>query len=794
MHSSTQTLAVEKPGTPIALIDATVAAIDTLESPAVLNTAGGDMEWSVPAKPARNTSMPNPARYVVVTEDAALAEQITQASISCMALCDTWPANPAASPIYKDPLPQALLDATSRCSILLLQEANATPYQAQRTANIKDALLYQGARWVRTFTVPPGKNGPTELSQLIQTEVGQKVLIDHLKAALSEPTEGMTPFKQFVYRMSSKGKPLHYTIPDYPPNPDGIKCVIEKQVEDTDSDGHIKIVDKPIASTCIWVERVIHRLENDEVRYEMGYMRLCDRHVGYLTGGAELLNLRDRDNIYARHGASIQSRELPYLEEFLHACQVHGHVKHALGSLRRGWIETAQGWHFLMTGGVITTAGHFDAHHPNAPLLPISAGGVETAAGIGTKGNAQTWARSMLDQVLTQPLPALFCGAVVGGVLRQFCPDSENFILHLYGQSSGGKTTVLKAAASILGDPGNLVEAWRATDNGLESKLATRNDLAMFLDECSQQSNPEVLENSVYLIGNGAPKSRAKKDGSARDTPKFRLVALSTGEETLVRGEKKGGQEVRALEIAADVGGALWGEATGPDMERLSRTLVAHHGWGLEPLVQDILARIQGNPDYFHQAMAAMTEGYRRSQSDDAPVTVMRRCKHFALATLGYWLLLGVVLDIAGESNAEQVREQHLQQLRAFVANHLLRLSTDQYNVSETDTLLAAVAEALGVHGNKIQRKDGEPLKGETWGYELDHAVAIYPGRFRDLVHPYDKNRVLDALTKIGAVAKRKSVRLKDKTSLYLHVIDRTQLDRHLDSTPINPAPAKPGH
>lgn len=54
---------------------------------------------------------------------------------------------------------------------------------------------------------------------------------------------------------------------------------------------------------------------------------------------------------------------------------------------------------------------------------------------------------------------------------------------HLYNDSSSGKTTALKAAAGLWGNPQRLIDMWRATDNGLEGRCVARNDMALFLDE-----------------------------------------------------------------------------------------------------------------------------------------------------------------------------------------------------------------------------------------------------------------------------------------------------------------------
>ena len=55
--------------------------------------------------------------------------------------------------------------------------------------------------------------------------------------------------------------------------------------------------------------------------------------------------------------------------------------------------------------------------------------------------------------------------------------------VHLRGGSSSGKTTALKAAASVWGDPDAMTMTWRATSNGIEAIAAAANSTLLVLDE-----------------------------------------------------------------------------------------------------------------------------------------------------------------------------------------------------------------------------------------------------------------------------------------------------------------------
>lgn len=129
---------------------------------------------------------------------------------------------------------------------------------------------------------------------------------------------------------------------------------------------------------------------------------------------------------------------------------------------------------------------------------------------------------------------------------------------HFYGETSTGKTTAVKLAASVWGGK-DYMRTWRATVNGLEGIAAIHNDTLLCLDEIGQ-IEPHLVGEGIYLIANGASKARANQMGRARDKNSWRLIFLSTGEKSLgqhmTEGGKRvrGGQEVRFLEIPAESG------------------------------------------------------------------------------------------------------------------------------------------------------------------------------------------------------------------------------------------------
>lgn len=81
---------------------------------------------------------------------------------------------------------------------------------------------------------------------------------------------------------------------------------------------------------------------------------------------------------------------------------------------------------------------------------------------------------------------------------------SESGGLHLVGESSTGKTTALKVAASVFGAP-DYLHRWRATMNGIEALAALHSDTLLILDELSQVDPKEAGEIAAPWVLNFFP-------------------------------------------------------------------------------------------------------------------------------------------------------------------------------------------------------------------------------------------------------------------------------------------------
>lgn len=126
------------------------------------------------------------------------------------------------------------------------------------------------------------------------------------------------------------------------------------------------------------------------------------------------------------------------------------------------------------------------------------------------------------------------------------------------GSSSIGKTSILRAAASVCGGP-DYLKSWRTTDNALEGTAAAHCDMMLPMDELAQ-IEPRAAGNSAYMLTNGEGKGRMNSDATMKRSIKWRTLFLSTGEISLADkieeggGKAMAGQTARVIDIPADAG------------------------------------------------------------------------------------------------------------------------------------------------------------------------------------------------------------------------------------------------
>jgi hypothetical protein len=167
------------------------------------------------------------------------------------------------------------------------------------------------------------------------------------------------------------------------------------------------------------------------------------------------------------------------------------------------------------------------------------------------QGSLTGWLDAMhalADEALTIPQAAVLAAFVPPLQRRLQIP---NFILDLHGDTSTGKSTALKLAASAYGrphDPDSLILQWMNTQVAVEQVASVCGELPIFLDD-AQHCPVELKRAVIYMIANGRGKGRGGRGGGISETATWHTVALSTSEEPLHEASPHEGARGRILPL-----------------------------------------------------------------------------------------------------------------------------------------------------------------------------------------------------------------------------------------------------
>jgi putative DNA primase/helicase len=181
--------------------------------------------------------------------------------------------------------------------------------------------------------------------------------------------------------------------------------------------------------------------------------------------------------------------------------------------------------------------------------------GVLFADEFRASGTLKQWIKNVASLCVDNPLLTTTVSAAFASALLEFL-NLEGGGLHLLGESTRGKTTLVRVAVSVWASA-EFLQNWSATLNALEGLAAASNGTVLALDEINQ-GDPGFIADAAYALANGQSKGRAHRTGDARPRMRWKMILLSTGESTLADAVAEGGKRIRAgqhvriLDIPAD--------------------------------------------------------------------------------------------------------------------------------------------------------------------------------------------------------------------------------------------------
>ena len=215
------------------------------------------------------------------------------------------------------------------------------------------------------------------------------------------------------------------------------------------------------------------------------------------------------------------------------------------------------GWH-LINGSLVFVhpAGSFGV--PANEVIHLEAG---TRSPYGQAGTLAEWQTGVGAMIAGHSRLVLLCSCAFAGPLL-YLAGHEGGGVHVFGDSSSGKTTAARVAGSVWGSGGTpgYVLSWNQTGNALEAILAERTDTVAVYDEIGV-GEAKAIASGLYQLTAGTGKNRLNRESRLCDPRTWRTVLISTGEVSVSSkiAEQQGGrafagQQVRALDIPADAG------------------------------------------------------------------------------------------------------------------------------------------------------------------------------------------------------------------------------------------------
>ncbi|NKN34102.1 DUF927 domain-containing protein [Marichromatium bheemlicum] len=208
--------------------------------------------------------------------------------------------------------------------------------------------------------------------------------------------------------------------------------------------------------------------------------------------------------------------------------------KRILSAKRLGWLEDPTGaLAFVMPDRVISGDGTRELVYQPDRYSP-------TVKTVHASGSLEQWCAEIARPAGEHP-PMLFalCAGLAPALLA-FAEGADSYVLHFWGTTSRGKTTLGQLAASPWGcaaDPADapslaFIRRWNLTGNGLEGLAEAHSDMPLVLDELGAATVGDVRP-LVYQLAGGQGKTAMNSSREMREPRSWRTIAISTGEMSL---------------------------------------------------------------------------------------------------------------------------------------------------------------------------------------------------------------------------------------------------------------------
>lgn len=276
-----------------------------------------------------------------------------------------------------------------------------------------------------------------------------------------------------------------------------------------------------------------------------------------------------------RAGLDINEVNKKELTKFLSDFVNHNgsRIRHQAVSSRMGWFGAGFLW------GRTWLADPTGMEQPRELVVAGGDGRAQLANALRSEGTFEDWCNGVAG-LSAYPLVLAGVYASVASALVSLV-NTQSCVFEWASSSGTGKTTSLAIAASVWGHPEELQSSWDGTKVSLEHNAAFMNAMPLFLDDTktvSGSKNSIDPEWAIYRVTSGEGRQRAAPGGVSRQTAKWSLNMLTTGEEPVYGSGQAGGARARLVSVQDPPYGLATKDAVSRTVGPLCAGILPNHG------------------------------------------------------------------------------------------------------------------------------------------------------------------------------------------------------------------------
>lgn len=202
-------------------------------------------------------------------------------------------------------------------------------------------------------------------------------------------------------------------------------------------------------------------------------------------------------------------------------------------------------------GSFVLPDQHYTTSTDSPPLVLTPPPGYDRIqSGWVTEGSWKAWC-DLVTEVGDHPYPFIAIYAAAAAPLMNVL-KLPGFVVDFSGETSGGKTTMLRLAASVWGRPSDAqpsaMYSWDSTKVWIERTAGFLQNLPLILDETKRAKSHRIVRDVIYDFCQGQGRGRGALDGS-RKTDSWCSVMLSSGEGAATDFSQDAGTRARVLAL-----------------------------------------------------------------------------------------------------------------------------------------------------------------------------------------------------------------------------------------------------